>query len=105
MVDYKLSDDARAVIGAYFAWGEGTNLVIGGAEAVSVFSERGRAAMAELLRHGYVRCISRTPTGRETYQATDKCNGMKVSAAEMKRWGNWRATMKNPLRVKVAADV
>lgn len=100
MTDHKLSDDARVVIAAYFAWGEGTKFIIGGAFAQSVLSERGRAAMAELLRHGYITVTDRSPAGRVTYQANKLCNGMKMSTGEMNRLGKWRATEKNPARVK-----
>ena len=93
-----LSDDARVLISAWFAWGEKTKVTVGGRHAQSILTPRAEAAIEELVAGGYVVAEPFNDTGRMTYIGTDKCSDGKLSFSQMEKLGGWPATMPNPER-------
>lgn len=94
----ELSWDARCLLSTWFSYGDKTKVTVGGAFAVSVLSERGAAAITELVAKGYATAEVFNHTGRMTYTGTDKCRGGRLAMADMELHGNWSPTMPNPAK-------
>ena len=92
-----LSMDARIVAKTYFGFGEKTTVRIGGEGAQSIMSERGSAAMQELINGGYVSATEFNRYGRMEYRGTEKLNGLpRLSMKDIEAHGKWSFTMPNP---------
>ncbi|WP_447476527.1 hypothetical protein, partial [Escherichia coli] len=53
-------------------------------------------AMQELVKGNYVTAIKYNQYGRMKYTKTPKCDGEKLSFADMERFGRWSATRPAP---------
>lgn len=94
-----LSMDARVLITTFFFNGDRSTLRIGGEGAQSVLSDRAAVAMEELVIGGYVTASEFNRFGRMEYVGTGKCQGVRLSFAEIEEHGRWSATKPNPKRV------
>lgn len=92
----ELSMDARVLLTAWFGFGSKTSVKVGGEGAKSVMTQRAETAMSELIDAGYVTAKRFNQFGRMEYTGTDKCNGAKLSMANMNKHGRWSPTQPNP---------
>lgn len=89
-----LSNDAKITLKGYFSWGLKSSLIIGGTGAQSVLSERGEAAIAELIKHGYLTAEPYNAFGKMKYVGTPKVQDVKVTMKFMDEHGKWSLTRK-----------
>ncbi|MCB5201669.1 hypothetical protein LH464_04150 [Neorhizobium sp. T786] len=94
----ELSMDARVLITAWFGYGSKTSMKVGGDGAQSVMTARATGAMKELVDGGYVIASEFNRFGRMLYTGTEKCDGLRLSMAKMKKFGRWSLTEPNPAR-------
>lgn len=92
----ELSNDARALIAAWFPYGPKASVKIGGEGCKSILSERGAAAIEELVAKGFVVAEQFNRFGRMLYTGTEKCLGVRVSFEEIEAIGGFSPTMPNP---------
>ncbi|WP_156421386.1 hypothetical protein [Aureimonas sp. AU40] len=97
MID-ELSMDARIVLKSWFGWGPKTTVTVGGQDAQSVLTDRGKAAVDELIAAGFITAepVLHHP-GRMSYRGTSKTQP-RLTEAEMREHGKWSATGPNPAR-------
>lgn len=93
-----LSMDARALISAWFQYGHHTTVEVGGTDAQSIVSDRGLAAIDELVAAGLVSEATISPTGRKRYTGTPECRSKRLSMVMMEKHGDWSPTIPNPAR-------
>jgi len=91
-----LSTDARCLVTSWFLHGKKSTVLIGGEGAKSILSDRGAAAIDELVSGGYVEAKRYNQFGRMEYRGTDKCRDARLSIDEMERLGAWCPTQPNP---------
>lgn len=90
-----LSIDARVLLTSWFLNGHKTQVEVGGATAKSILTERAKAALNELEKHGYITARQVRDDGRMLFQGTEK-RDRRMSMADMERHGAWSPTEPNP---------
>lgn len=95
-VNAELSMDARVLIHAWFSYGDKCKVEVGGVGAQSVLSERGQAAINELVAAGFIVAEEFNRFGRMRYVGTELCRGQRLSLEEIDLYGAWSATVPNP---------
>lgn len=91
-----LSTDAQALVKAWFPYGPKASVKIGGEGCKSILSERGAAAIEELIAKGYVTAEPFNRFGRMLYTGTDKCSEVRMTLEDMELHGGFSPTMPNP---------